>query len=318
MPGALGDVIRRGADNVLANWPLLLIRIAESVAMIVITLGILIGAVVPIVAASVGGSLTDLFDGTMDPERVLRSISPFLILYVILVFSVVMLVAVVVHSFVQGGIVGCYLAGERAAPPGAARVDFRVFTPELWWSEGKRNVWRFFWIYNVIWGAWSLVLLLPLLPLILLLVAMPENPAAIVLAIVGFIAILVFAVALAFVAFVWSQVVLLDAAKRSLAPVEAISRSSEAMRGRVGNIILIGGIFFALSMLVGSGVAGFSFFFEAAGMLPGLGVALIPFQVILSLVNSAVSTLFGSWMIAALAAALHQPTPEDLHAVARA
>ena len=317
MPRPLGDVIRRGADNVLANWPLLLIRVAESVAMTVIMIGIALGAVIPIVVASFGGSLTDLIDGSIDPERLLRSISPFLVLYLILVVSVVLLVGVLVHSFVQGGIIGSYLAGERAARENAARADFGVFTPELWWSEAKRNVWRFFWIYNVIWGGWSLGLLALLLPVLVLLLLMPENPVALIIAVAAFVAVLLFAIASAFVVFVWSQVVLIDAAKRTLAPLEAISRSREAIRGRLANIVLVGGIFFAVSMMVGTGIAGFSFFFEAAGMLPGVGVALIPFQVLISLINSAVSTLFGSWMIAALAAVLHDPTPEARHAVAR-
>lgn len=314
----LGDVIRRGADNVVANWPLLLIRIAESVAMTVIMLGIALGAVTPFLVASLGASLSDLIEGSIDPERLLRNISPFLVLYILVVVSVVLLVGVLVHSFVQGGIVGSYLAGERAAPEKAAREHFRVFTPELWWSEAKRNVWRFFWIYNVIWGGWSLALLLLLLPVLVLLLLMPQNPVALVVAIAAFVAVLLFSIASGFVVFLWSQAVLIDAAKRSLAPLEAISRSREAIRGRIANIVLVGGIFFALSMLVGSAVAGFSFFFEFAGELGGMGLAMIPFQVLVSLINSAVSTLFGSWMLAALAAALHDPTPEARHAVARA
>jgi hypothetical protein len=319
MARTLGEVVRRGADNVLANWPLLLIRIAESVAMIVITLAILAGAVVPIAAAVMGGSLTDIVTGAVDPEQVLRSVSPLLAVYLLLVVSLVVFVAVLVHSFVQGGIVGSYLEAERSAPAAAAtRADFRVFTPELWWSEAKRNVWRFFWIYNVVWGVWSLAILLPLLPLIVLVVLFSESPAAIVVAIGGLIAILLFAIGLAIVVFLWSQVVLIDAARLGTGVFESISGSWDSMRGRLGTIILVGGIAFALSMVVGSIVAGFSFVFEAAGMVPGLGLALVPIQILLSLINSAVSTLFGSWMLAALAAALARPRTEVRHAVAPA
>lgn len=319
MARTLGDVVRRGAENVLANWPLLLIRVAESVAMIVITLGIVFGAIAPLVATMIGGSFSDLLAGAEDLEGLLLRTSPLIAIYVLLVVSLVLFVAVLVHSFVQGGIVGCYLEAERSVPAdGATRGELRVFTPELWWSEGKRNLWPFFWIYNVMWGIWSLAILLPLLPLLILLVLFPGSPGAIVLAIVGFLAILLLAIGLAFVVFLWSQVVLIDSAKRGTRALEAIAASRASMRGRLGNIILVGGIFFALSMTVGTALAGFTFFVETAGAVPGMGVALIPVQILLSLVNSAVSTMFGCWLLAALAAALADLPTEVRHDVAPA
>lgn len=322
MARTLGDIVRRGADNVLANWPLLLIRIAEGVALLAMMLGIVALAVVPVAAAAFGGSLTHVIESvgrSGDVEELLRGFAPLLILYILLVVSIALLLAVLVHSFVQGGMVGCYLAAERRAPAaGAGRGAFAVFTPELWWSEGKRNLWRFFWIYNAIWFGYSLAILLPLLPLAILLFALPENPVAIILFAVGLIAILLFAIGLAFVVFVWSQVVLIDAARRDLGALEAIAASGEAVRGRLLNIILVAGIFFAISMTAGGIVGGFSFALDAAGMFPGMGVALIPVQIVLSLLNSIVSTLFGSWLVAALVAALAVPPAEARHDVVAA
>ena len=310
MARPLGEIARRGVDNVLANWPLLLIRIAEGVAMMATILGIVVLAIVPVAAAAVG-SLTEVLDTlgrTGDLEELLLGVAPLLVVYILLVVSFVLLLAMLVHSFVQGGIVGCYVEAERRSPgAGAQRDAFRVFTPELWWREGKRNVWRFFWIYNVIWGAYSLLLLLPLLPLVVLVALFPENPVSIVIAIVGFVAVVLFAIGVAFVVLIWSQVVLIDAARRDLGPVEAINASGEALRGRLLNIILIGGIFFALSTTAGGLVAGATFSFDAAGAIPGFALALIPLQILLSLINSAISTLFGSWLLAALAAALAAP-----------
>jgi hypothetical protein len=316
MARTLGEIVQRGVASVLANWPLLLIRIAEGVALIALMIGIVAAAVVPLIAAGIGGSFSDAMQA-VDIETLLGRISPLLVIYALIVISIALALAMFAHAFVQGGIVGCYLEAERLAPAGprAPRDAFRVFTPELWWSEGKRNVWRFFWIYNVIWGAYSLAMLLPLLPLVVLVALFPENPASIVLAVVGLVAVLILMIGVAFVVVIWSQVVLIDAARRNLGVFESLAAAREAIRGRTGTIVLVGGIFFALSMAVGSFVAGFSFFVEAAREVPGAGVALIPVRIALSLINSAVSALFGCWLLAALVAALAPGPAEVRHDV---
>lgn len=313
----LGEIVRRGVDNVFANWPLLLIRIAESVALIAMMVAIVLLAVVPLVAAGLGGSFAESLGRTADPRALLGSISIGLVLYAILVISFALGLAILVHSFVEGGIVGCYVAAERTAPEAnAPRASFAVFTPELWWSEAKRNLWRFFWIYNAIWAGYSLLILIPLLPLAIFVILFPQSPVAIAVSLVGMLAILLFAIFLAFVVVLWNQVVLVDAARRDLGPLEAIAASREAMRGRILPIVLVGGIFFVLSGTAGGAVAGVSFTFDAAGAFPGLAAAFIPLQIVLSIVNSVVSALFGSWLVAALAAVLAGGRSEVRHDVA--
>ncbi len=319
MARTLGDIVRRGVDSVLANWPLLLIRIGESVLLMAMMIGIVVAAVIPLVLAGIGGSFAQLLESAADLEGLLGTLSIGVVLYALLALSIAIGIGMLVHSFVQGGIIGCYVEAERRAPAsGAPRDAFRIFTPELWWSESKRNVWRVFWIYNAVWLGYSLLLLAPLLPLAIVIVLLRESPAALVLSIVGLVAIVLFAIGLALVVVIWSQVVLIDAVRRGLGALEAVSRWREAVRGRVLNLVLLGGIFFALSMTAGGLAAGVTFTFENAGSIPGFAMAFLPLQIALSLANSIVSTLFGSWLLAALAAALAAPPAEVRHDVVAA
>ncbi|MGH9456253.1 MAG: hypothetical protein ACRD2J_01270 [Thermoanaerobaculia bacterium] len=317
----VGDASRRGIDNALANWPLVLIRIAENVLIILVVLATLFGALLPVFAGGLG--LATLGELSENPDAMAEAIaegilgmSPVLIVYVVALVSLAMLVGVLVHAFVQAGVIGCYVGAERAAPAAAAsRRDFRWFTPERWWGEAKRFGWRFFWIYNIVWGAYSLVLLIPILPLFLMLVVFRESPGAIVLTCLGAVLITLFAIVLALVVFVWSQVALIECVATDAGLAEAMRRGRAAFRGRTGTIVLIAIIFFAVSSAVGSVIAGFSIGIDMASAVPGFDIAFLPVRIVLSLLNTAVAALVGAWLLAALVAAV-VPRPETPHAAA--
>src|SRR5688572_21195243 len=113
------SAIQRGFDNAVANWPLLLIRIAENVAlMVLIVLGILV-VVVPI--GLTGAFFDDLV--AENPEELFQTLMSKALLpalFAILVFSVILILALAIHSFIQAGVIGVYAEGERQAAHGAS------------------------------------------------------------------------------------------------------------------------------------------------------------------------------------------------------
>ena len=63
------DVLRRGFDSTLANWPMILIRIAEGIVFVGIILVSIVAAIVPI-AVSAGISRYDVTNAANPAEAV--------------------------------------------------------------------------------------------------------------------------------------------------------------------------------------------------------------------------------------------------------
>src|SRR6202022_3880375 len=105
---------RRGFDSVLANWPLLLLRLAESILFAAIAVAAVIAIIVPVLL-SAGMSKFDL-GGANDPAEFLRSIllDHWLhIVYVLAGICALLILFVALHSFVQGGAAEVFVAAGR-------------------------------------------------------------------------------------------------------------------------------------------------------------------------------------------------------------
>ncbi|HVR43477.1 MAG TPA: hypothetical protein VMS56_08530 [Thermoanaerobaculia bacterium] len=306
---SLGEVCRRGLENVLANWPLVLIRIVEGLATLLAVVMILVAAIAPITIAGLSGaSMTEILESPQALEELMGRFSPLLILYLFVVITVAMVIAVLIHAWVQGGVVGCYVIGDRRAPEtGWGREHFRAFTPELWWGEARRLGWRFFWIYNVIWGAFSLLLLAPLLVILVVMLLLRESPAAIVVGCAGIAGVTLVAILLGIATFIWSQLVLIECAAADLGVLQSIRRSREVLARKLLPVVMVGAIFFAISMAVGFVIAGIAFGIGAVGSVPGLDLAFLPIRILISLFNSLVSTILSCWLLAALVAVALSP-----------
>jgi len=51
------DILRRGFENTVANWPLILIRVGEVVVLAGVVIGAVLAAVIPVVvSAACGGN----------------------------------------------------------------------------------------------------------------------------------------------------------------------------------------------------------------------------------------------------------------------
>jgi hypothetical protein len=301
----IGEIFRRGMESAIANWPLILIRVAESIAMVVVVIAAVMVAVVPLfVGAATGLPSID------DPDSFARwvlGVSPLLVLYLLIVVILVFGLALLFHAFVQGGVFGVCAAAERHAPEGGGRDWFRVFTPEMWWSNSKRFVWTFFWIYNIVWGLAALVMLVPLIPALIGAMLLRDSEMILLPTCLGIATTVGVGIVAGLVAMVWSHVAFAEAVRTGEGAVESLRLGGVRLRQRAGAILLVVVSYFALSMVIGGFVAGFAFGLDAANVIPGVGLALIPFRIVLSLLDTLVGAALGCWMIAAIVAAVFPP-----------
>jgi len=110
------EVIRRGFDNTLANWPLIVIRVVEGIVSIVLAVATLFAAVIPVVA-SAGLSDWHVPSGA-DPRQAIVDllVEHFpLFFYLLVLMFVVIGVWIAIHSYVTAGCVAVLVDGERNA-----------------------------------------------------------------------------------------------------------------------------------------------------------------------------------------------------------
>lgn len=297
------DVIRRGFDSAVANWPLLLIRIAESIVFAIIAVGAVIAILVPLFV-SIG--LTASTIGSIDdPSEILTTLLPkywIVLVYVIVAVTLLLIVFVAMHAFVQGGVARVFSDAERAAGPAAVdRSRLRSFSIDRWLAGGRELWWTLFLIYNIAWGLAGLVMLVPPVAVLAMILLLRESPAAVAigcigLAICGFV-ILIVAVATS----LWTQKAIAVAALRSAGAAEALSGAwreafADFMRHFAVAFVML------VVMIGGSGaISSFSLVFAIPDSAAAT-LALTPVRLVLSLVNSIFSAAVGNWFLASFVA----------------
>ena len=304
MKHSVTDVIRRGFLNTIANWPLLLIRIAESVILMVLAVAAVIAVIVPVVL-SLGihaAAVQDPADAAAYLMGILADKWAILV-YVVAVVTIVLTIFIAVHSFVEAGSARVYIDGERIAGPGpvAPRERFDVFSVDKWLSGGKTDWWSVFWIYNVAWGVASLIILLPALVTLALMFMLQGNEAAIVgVGCLGLVFLVLIFIVVAVVTNIWCQKAIVICVGRTHRTVGALGEAWREFRADAGRHIGVALILFLL-MIVGSGV--FASFSALAGLhdSPTWTLATMPMQMAGSLLNSIFSTIVAAWFLACFA-----------------
>ena len=290
----------------LANWPLLLIRVAEMFVFVAITFAAIIAAIVPIILSIAGGSWSSLRDAQNAPEVVaemlIRHIPLFLFLFVIL--SVLLLVFVAVHSFVEGGSARIYLDAEFAAravegrPP---RTAFRAFSADRWMQGGKRDWVPIFWIYNIAWSIGMLIVLVPLLAILVIFLAGGTNPVAIgagclLLVLTIFVLFLV-----AIVTGIWCQKAIVICVARDLAALESLREAWADVRTDFTRHFVVAFVLmmisFGTAMLVSFIAVGASSVHDAGAVM-----MLMPLRLAAQFASQIVSLMIAAWMTASFAA----------------
>lgn len=280
------DVLRRGFEITVANWPLLLIRITEHILFVILAIASVVAIVVPIaVSAGLGHFEID----PDNPNGAAGIIAQALIdhwplfLFVLVVITVVLIVFVALHSFVQAGAAEVYIANE--------------FTADRFMAGGKRG-WRpVFWIYNIAWLFAGVVLLIPVLPIPFIIYLIGESMAAIVvgcllLVIWGFFAVLVgLATAL------WTMKAIVVAMTRNLPARESLTEARRLIRLEPGAHFAVGFIMLVI-WFGGTALIGMFSGFASIGHATPFAILTAPVHLLLSFLNAIFSAGVESWFLA--------------------
>ncbi|HUP64156.1 MAG TPA: hypothetical protein VM557_02595 [Thermoanaerobaculia bacterium] len=301
----LSRLIQRAFDSTLANWPLLLIRIASSVAMTVVAVAAIIPVVALFVIAGVSASLTDFETSSAIIDWAISNV--FLLLAIIAIITIAIAFAVAIHAFTTGGVAGIYLEADFAAPREQwTRKDLDRFKPDRWLRHGAATWWRIFLIYNITWGLFLLLLTLPLLlivPLVLLMDS-PETMAIIGCAgaVFGLMALIIGSI---FV-HVWTQIAVLQQVRRRAGVMAAIRSSFGTILGDPLRIGLLTGLLILISLALGAFAFGFQIIVDLGSTFSELPILFMPAQIILSLLQSLVSVVVGAWFLASLSTVVNE------------
>lgn len=148
------EAIGRGLANLRANWQLVLMYFAQTVAVTVV---FLLGFLVPFAAVGLerwrdleGWEPSSGGQAWADVVALLADLgAPFVLGLV--GAAVVWFLALVLLSWFQGGYYGVMAAGDRQAIPGrvADWRAFRTFSLANYSGWGARYLWRYFWFWNL-------------------------------------------------------------------------------------------------------------------------------------------------------------------------
>lgn len=318
MRAGVFDILRRGFDNTVVNWQVSLIRFLEAFLFMVIAAVTMVVLFVPIFL-SIGIKAADL----RAPENLENILDVLVNQWVMLAWfvagvSVLLLVLMLIHSFIAAGCARVFVDGDQAAGAewNGPRPRYAVFSMQRFLGGGREGWWTVFWIYNVIWGVALLVILLPLIGILtaaLLLGAGGGDTAkgfAVLASCLGIVATIMFAIAVTIVAAVWTNRAIVDWAVYRTTALGAIGYAGRSIRGDLGRHAGIAICIFVAAMAI-------SMFFSTFGFFAGLGdsvggamgrdggniVLLLtaPVRILMSLINSAISALIGSWFVASYA-----------------
>jgi hypothetical protein len=303
------DVLRRGLDNTLANWPLILIRFAEAVAFAILAVLAIIAIIAPILL-TIGINIDDIASPE-DIEGVAGMLLSrwALLLWIMVAIFGLFVVFMALHSFVEAGSARVYVDGERIAGPAVEgpRSRFKVFSMERWWAGATDGWWTVFWIYNLAWGAASVILLIPLLPTFVLLLFLRNDDqpyAAIATGCLGLIVTILLFVVVAIVAAIWINRAIVDWAIRRAGARDALAAGWRATRADLGRHVLIAVALYVVMMAGSTFFASFSFAAGLGEVFSDSGFALmftLPLRMFGTLCSYAFTAGVTAWFLAAYA-----------------
>jgi hypothetical protein len=303
------DVLRRGVDNTIANWPLILIRLGEALLFGILAIATVIIALAPILV-SLGIELSKL----TSPDDIANAALALMTKWVLLVWVVVAITALLivftaVHGFVEAGSARVYVDGERIAGPAMTgpRTRFRVFSMERWLTGAKDGWWTVFWIYNLAWATACLILLIPLVPTLIGVIVFRENPAALLTtSCLGLIVTSLLLIVVGAVTGMWINRAINEWAAHRFGTRDALSAGWSAIKADLGRHLLILIAVFVVAMAGSSFFASFSFFAafgDAFGGNHGIFTLFtMPLRLLGTLLSSAFSAVVTAWYLASYAA----------------
>lgn len=167
--GALGS-LQRGILNLRANWELVPLAWLQSLMVAALSLLSLLPfyLILRLDLPAPQSTLEQEIEWLVRlSERILSSVVTVPFWLALLSSSAVMVWVLFLYSFFQAGIFGTLTDGDRGAGTGTAVVGFRAFSRKRFQDRGGAHLWRFFWLFNIIFSFWLLWLLLVMLAAVL-------------------------------------------------------------------------------------------------------------------------------------------------------
>ena len=301
------DTLRRGADNTIANWQLSLIRFLEVILFGLITVAAVIAILVPILV-SVGIHLANLTNADEVTAAMVSLLEKWmLLLWIFLGVTVLLLVFIIIHAFVEAGCARVMVDAERVAGPEivAPRQRYRVFSMDRWMAGAKDGWWEVFWIYNLAWGLAGLILLIPLIPLGAAVLLMRDSPGpAVAVGCVGLVIVLLFTIFVAIVTGMWTNRAIAEWGVHRGGARHSLASGWHALKADLGRHVLIALAIMVVAMAGSTFFASFSMFTafgESIGDRSTFMLIALPVRLFGSLLSSAFSALVTSWYLASYA-----------------
>lgn len=313
MKRELTDVLRRGFDNALANWQLVLIRVAETAVAFGIAIAAVLAVVVPVVV-SVRFGKWDLKD---DPAAAWQTILAIvtdhwmLWIYLLLVVCAVLAVVLAIHAAVEAGSARVYLDAERAAAISRTqtRERFEVFDMDRFLAGVREGWWRVFWIYNIAWTYIGMLVLAPLLFGALIVSAIGANPAALLLGCLVVLSMLVFMAFAAVLGGIWVERAIVTSLDRGLGANAALRESRSWIREDITRHVGLALIVIVISIFGSGALSAFSSGIPFRGhSLDWQLLLMSPLVLASSFLQTAFSSAVASWFLASVAA-IQQENP---------
>ena len=299
------DAIRRSFDNSIANWPLLLIRIAETVLFGMIAMAGVLAVVVPL-AVSAGLSHFDRQDATATAEAVLRLIAAhwMLLIWSLVIALVLVVVFALLHSFVIAGTTRVLVDGDRAAGASpSARSAYRQFTVDRWVDGGRDSWWAIFWIYNLAYGSAAVVVLVPALLVLVVMLALHGSVAAIVAGCIGLVLLFFLGAVLAMLTGIWCQKAIVVCVVRQVDGREALRIAWQEGRRDLGRHLTVAFVILVITIGGIGVISTFSMLVTIPGTaVPATAMFFLPLRMLVSLVESVYGAAAGNLGLAAFAA----------------
>ncbi|MBV8543372.1 MAG: hypothetical protein JO093_09505 [Acidobacteria bacterium] len=302
MKRSLPDVLRRGLDSTIANWPVIALRIAESVVLIGIVIASIIVALIPAIVAA-GLSKDEIMNSSDPPAAIVGWLIGHLMLFVwmLALAFIVLGVLLAIHAFVEGGIAQIYVDGERNEKRhlAAGRDAFRAFSVDRWLAGGAASWWRIFWLYNWAWSVGLLFVLVPLMLTIVGLVLVSDTVGRMVVGCVGLAIAILVLIPVAIVISVWCAKAITICVARSLPARESLRVAWRAVRGDLGRHVAVAVIAFVVSMALNSIVSAVSVPMTITQhQVPSMELFFTPVRLVSGVFQSMVSAAVGSWLMA--------------------
>lgn len=300
----VSEILRRGFESMLANWPLLLIRVVEGIVMIIMMIVTVVAVIVPIaVSFGAGNSLP-----SPDPEDLagffltIIAAHAAMILYLLGLITVVLTIWIVVHSFVVAGSARIYVDSMRrgAAAAVPTRAEMTAFTADRWFQGGKAGWWAVFWIYNVAWSIAFVILLVPFVLFTGLVVLLRGNgPMAVVAGCSGMLLLFLFVLPVGVITGICTQRAIVDSLAHGTGAMDSLRAAWREFRGDIGRHLAVAVVMVVVSFGVAMVVGSMSMF-TSFGHHPSL--MMIPMQFSSSILNSVFGAAVGAWFLACFAA----------------